>query len=44
MNVQPMRKKTKLDPLEIDVQPVILSTSKSPEGDDIITVEAVKDE
>ncbi|MBE9145950.1 ATP-dependent chaperone ClpB [Planktothrix mougeotii] len=44
MNVQPMRKKTKPDPLEMDVQPVILNTSKSPEGDDIITVEAVKNE
>ncbi|CAD0232539.1 MULTISPECIES: ATP-dependent chaperone ClpB [Planktothrix] len=43
MNVQPLRKNTS-DPLEMDVKPVILNTSKTAEGDDIITVETVKDE
>jgi len=38
-----LRKPT-TDILEMNLQPVILNTSKTAEGDDIITVEPVKDE
>ncbi len=41
MNVQPLRRPPTVEP---NVQPVILNTSKTPEGDDVITIEAVKDE